>query len=47
MNKTQFNSLSTKALYAEPKCDAMEINLAVNICSNEPIDDDPEGEISF
>jgi len=32
--KKQQNSQSTKAFYAEPKCEAMEINLAVNVCSD-------------
>jgi len=42
MKKKEFNSLSTKVLYEEPKCDAQEINLAVNICSNEGIEDDDD-----
>jgi len=40
MNKTQFSSLGTKAPYAEPQCDVMEI--VATVCSTSiPDDDDP------
>jgi len=35
MNKTQFDSLSTRALYAEPKCETFNLAVESVLCASD------------